>query len=184
MNGPARDDHQRHDEDEIQTFAARARGALTPAQVETLLRRLAPDLAAISEPWTIIGSAALMIVGLPVEDCPDLDILTTEAGAAGLETRWSVWRDPDYAPDPAAVFRSRFSRYGAPEGAVEVMGGLRLRTAAGWTPVEARVVERRLFAGVEVRVPAPAEQLRILREFGRPKDLAKATRLEAFLAAG
>lgn len=157
---------------------------MSPDDLRRLVRRLAPDLAGLSEPWTIIGSGALAIVGLPVEDCPDLDILTTEAGAAVLEARWAVWRQADYAPDPDAVFRSRFSRYLAPDGAVEVMGALRLRTAAGWTPVEARAVERRAFAGVEVQVPPPAEQLRILRSFGRPKDLAKAARLEAFLAAG
>ncbi|MFN3585849.1 hypothetical protein [Phenylobacterium sp.] len=155
-----------------------------PDHLRRLIQGLAPDLAGLREPWTIIGSAALLVAGLPVEDCPDLDILTTEAGAAALEARWAAWREADYAPDPAAAFRSRFSRYRMPEGAVEVMGDLRLRTAAGWTAVEARAVERRAFAGVEVRVPTPVEQLRILRSFGRPKDLAKAVRLEAFLAAG
>jgi hypothetical protein len=157
---------------------------MSPDDLQRLVQRLAPDLAGLPEPWTIIGSAALAIVGLPVADCPDLDILTTGAGAAGLEGRWAPRREADYAPDPTAAFRSRFSRYRMPEGAVEVMGDLRLRTAAGWTPVEAREVESRTFGGVQVRVPTPAEQLRVLRAFGRPKDLAKAARLEAFLTAG
>lgn len=157
---------------------------MSPAEVEALLRRLEPDLAALPEPWTVIGSAALMIAGLPVERCPDLDILTTAAGAARLEEAWAEWRDPAYAPDPASDFRSRFSRYGFPEGAAEVMGDLRLRTPGGWSAVEVRATEQRAFAGGRWPVPTPAEQLRILRSFGRPKDLAKAARLEAFLAAG
>lgn len=157
---------------------------MSPAELEALVRRLAPDLARLSEPWAVIGSGALMMVGLPVEDCPDLDILTTGAGAAALEAAWRRWRDGDYAPDPDAGFRSRFSRYLAPEGAFEVMGDLELRTAAGWTPVTVRAVERRRFGGLDMPLPTPAEQLRILREFGRPKDLAKARRLEAWLAGG
>lgn len=157
---------------------------MSPAELEGLVRRLAPDLVGLDEPWTIIGSGALMIVGLPVEDCPDLDILTTAVGAERLERAWSPWRQGDYSPDPEAGFRSRFSRYLVPEGAVEVMGDLQLRSTEGWRPVTVRAVEMRRFAGVDLPLPAPAEQLRILREFGRPKDLAKAQRLEAWLAAG
>lgn len=154
------------------------------AELEALVRRLAPDLAQLTEPWTIIGSGALMIVGLPVDDCPDLDIVTTAAGAAVLEVAWAQWRQADYAPDPAAAFRSRFSRYLAPEGAIEVMGELQLRTDAGWRPVVLGAIERRRFGGQELPLPTPSEQLRILREFGRPKDLAKAERLEAWMARG
>lgn len=157
-------------------------GRVTPAQVEALLERLGPDLTALDAPWVFIGSAALLVLGLPTEDCADLDILTTEAGAARLEGAWAAWREPDYRPDPAAPFRSRFSRYRTPEGAAEVMGELRLLTAEGWRPVEPGRVERRPFGKAAWPVPAAAEQLRILREFGRPKDLAKAARLEAWLA--
>lgn len=157
---------------------------MSPADLEALVRRLAPDLAGLAEPWTIIGSGALMMTGLPVAHCPDLDILTSAAGAARLEQAWRDWRQAEYAPDPAAAFRSRFSRYLAPEGAIEVMGDLELRTVGGWRPVTVRAVERRRFAGIDLPLPTPAEQLRILREFGRPKDLAKAQRLEAWLTAG
>jgi len=36
----------------------------------------------------------------------------------------------------------------------------------------------------ELPIPSGAEQLRILRLFGRPKDLAKAALLEAWLSPG
>lgn len=149
-----------------------------------LAARLAPDLAVLEEPWTVIGSAALVMTGVPLRECADLDILTTEAGAAQLEAQWARWRQDDYRPDPAAAFRSRFSRYALPEGVVEVMGDLKLRKARGWSPVKVRASEVRAFGGVPMVVPTPVEQLRILREFGRPKDLAKAERLQAWLTAG
>ncbi len=155
---------------------------MTRSELEALVRRLGPDLAALPESWTVIGSGALMMLGLPLDDCPDLDVLTTAAGAERLEAAWRAWREPAYAPDPEAGFRSRFSRYRAPEGAVEVMGDLELRAADGWTRVEVRAIESRPFAGGDVPLPTAAEQLRILRQFGRAKDLARAARLEAWLA--
>jgi len=88
---------------------------MSPPELHALLARLAPELAGRSD-WMLIGSAALMILGAPIADCPDLDILTSEAGAWRLEAAWRAWRCADYAPDPAAPFRSRFSRYHAPEG--------------------------------------------------------------------
>jgi hypothetical protein len=155
---------------------------MSPSQIEALVARLAPALEGLSD-WAVIGSAALVILGLPIEDCPDLDVLTSEAGAAELEAAWAAWRSEDYAPDLSAPFRSRFSRYAAPEGAIEVMGGLRLLGPEGWAPVTAGEVVTRRFGGASVRIPAAAEQLRILRLFGRPKDLAKARVLEAWLAS-
>ena len=153
-----------------------------PAELGGLLRRLAPALDALDAPWAVIGSGAQMILGLPIAECPDLDILTSEAAAERLETLWAPHRIP-YTPKPGP-FRSRFSRYGFPEGAAEVLGGLELATGEGWRRVEPGLVERRPFGGGSWPVPSPADQLRILAEFGRPKDLERAVRLEAFLAAG
>lgn len=156
---------------------------MTPTDLARLLERLAPALERVGEPWVIIGSGALMILGLPLEDCPDLDILTTAAGAERLEGAWAEWRAGGYAPDPVAPFRSRFSRYEAPEGGFEVMGDLELNTAEGWRPVRAEAVERRAFGRGAWPIPTGTEQLRILRLFGRPKDLAKAAELERWLGA-
>jgi len=67
---------------------------------------------------------------------------------------------------------------------VEVMGGLTLRGVDGWAPLEVRETQAVFVAGLAVTVPKLAEQQRILRRFGRPKDLAKAAVLEAWLAGG
>ena len=101
---------------------------MTRQEVEQLLALARPALDAMGQPWCVIGSAALMIAKAPVTDCPDLDILTTAAGAAALESAWGDRRATAYTPNPASPFRSRFSRYVWPleggEGAIEVMGDL------------------------------------------------------------
>ncbi len=153
---------------------------MSPADLAALLARLAPDLEALGESWTIFGGAGLIMQGAPFESAPDLDILTTSAGAAQLEAAWAAWRARDYAPNPQEPLRSRFSRYAMPEGPVEVMGDLQLREAGVWSPVVVDEVVRCAFGGGAWRVASVAAQARILRRFGRPKDLDKLARLAAW----
>lgn len=147
---------------------------MTPAEIDTLLDRLAPDLDALASPWVLIGSAALVLLGAPMGEAADLDIVTSVEGAGRLRAAWAGWLRPDGAKAPDGPFRSDdFARYDTPWGAAEVMGGLRVRNEP--------LVIGELAPGLPI--PSAAEQLRILRLFGRPKDLAKAARLEAWLAA-
>lgn len=147
------------------------------SRLETLYAELAPALADLTEPWCVIGSAAMMIAGAAIEDCPDLDIMTTGRGAEALEAAWDAQRDRAYAPGGEGPFRSRFSAYDFPAGRVEVMGDLLLRRGDGWEPVAIPTsVEGRL-AGLPVRLPDRQAQIDLFRLFGRPKDLAKAALL-------
>lgn len=143
---------------------------MSPDEIRHLFAEISPDLDAFASPWSLIGSGALILSGAPVEAAADLDVVTSVAGATRLRAAWAAWMAPGDAKIPDGPFRSDdFARYDTPWGPVEVMGGLRVRG-------------RRL--EVAGPIPSAAEQLRILRLFGRPKDLAKATILEAWLAAG
>jgi hypothetical protein len=143
------------------------------ADLRALFERLAPDLDAYAAPWVLIGSGALILLGVPLEEAADLDVVTSMDGARRLRAAWAGWLAPGEAKAPDGPFRSDdFARYETPWGPVEIMGGLRVRGA----PL--RIGAR------DGAIPPAAEQLRILRLFGRPKDLAKAARLEAWLAAG
>jgi len=154
---------------------------MTRDQFSALLQRLGPELDRLDEPWAIIGGGALTILGFSVEDLPDVDIATTAAGAYRLRRAWDGWwLNSD--PDPSGRFRSRYARYRAPEGEIDVVGNLEIRLDGLWRPVRVEAVERREFAGRTWPIPTAAEQLRILRLFGRPKDLARADRLEAWAA--
>lgn len=131
---------------------------------------MAPDLDALAAPWALIGSGALILIGGPLEAAGDLDVVTGIDGAGRLRSAWAGWLEADEPKAPDGPFRSDdFARYATPWGPVEVMGGLRVRGR----PLD-----------VAGPIPSATEQLRILRLFGRPKDLDKAARLEAWLAAG
>ncbi|ATQ42644.1 hypothetical protein [Caulobacter mirabilis] len=151
---------------------------MNKADLEALFARLAPALDALVEPWCVIGSAAMLIGGLPIEDCPDLDIMTTEAGAAALELAWAAWRDPDYRPGQVDRFRSRFTPFAFPEGRAEVMGALEVNRGDGWRPVTMPVGRSADLGGRTIRVADRDEMIVLLTLFGRPKDLAKIALIE------
>jgi hypothetical protein len=151
---------------------------MSPSELQSLLGRLAPALADLDEDWVIIGSASLVIRGLPISDCPDVDILTTIKGAEALEQSWAPWRCEDYSPAAGTAFRSRFSRYEMAGRAFEVIGDLTLRTGEEWGPVTVNDVETHVFGDCLLRIPSADEQMRILQMFGRPKDLRRAGLLE------
>jgi hypothetical protein len=141
---------------------------MTPAELRALFENVAPDLDAFAAPWNLIGSGALILLGAPIDDANDLDVVTGVDRAGRLRAAWGGWLNPAEPKAPDGPFRSDdFARYVTPWGPVEVMGGLKVR---------GRLLE------VSGPIPGATEQLRILRLFGRPKDLAKAERLEAWLA--
>jgi len=141
---------------------------MTPAELRHLFENIAADLDAFAAPWSLIGSGALILLGVPLGEAADLDVVTGVDGAGRLRAAWAGWLAPEEPKTPDGPFRSDdFARYVTPWGPVEVMGGLRIR---------GRLLEP------SRPIPAADEQLRILRLFGRPKDLEKAVRLEAWLA--
>jgi len=143
---------------------------MTPAELRRLFEHVAPDLDAMAASWALIGSGALILLGVPLEAAGDLDIVVDADGARRLRSAWKEWLESAEPKAPDGPFRSDdFARYRTPWGPVEVMGGLRVR---------GRLLE------VAGPIPSADEQLRILRLFGRPKDLAKAKVVEAFLAPG
>jgi hypothetical protein len=147
---------------------------VTPALRETLAR-VADAADEAAEPWWIIGSAAVALHGRAVEVRADVDLLTGPAEARRLLDGLGARAAPGRA---SALFRSDvFGRWEGAPLAVEVMGGLHLRSGGGWAPVR---IETRQAVEVEGRtlyVPAAAELAGLLASFGRPKDLERAKQL-------
>ena len=130
------------------------------------LAQVATALADAREPWWVIGSAAVVLHGGGTT-VADVDLLLSRDDAEMLLRRWSL--DPLIASD--ALFGSAvFARTTATPLPVEIMSGLKVRDVA------VNLTTREVVAGIAV--PARGELIRLLRQFGRPKDLARAALLE------
>jgi hypothetical protein len=158
----------------VDATAYRPVARVTPGLRETLAR-VADAAAGAAEPWWIIGSAAVALHGRAGEVREDVDVLTGPAGARRFLQGFGIEAAPGEA---SALFRSEvFGRWDGAPLAVEVMGGLHLRTGGGWQPVR---IETRQAVNVEGRtlyIPAAEELARLFTSFGRPKDVERAKQL-------
>ena len=152
--------------------------SLDPHLVATLAG-LRPALQAMRDPWWIIGSAGLALLGAFDGRPQDIDLLTSAHDAEALTDSWHAQVQADRHPADGMQFRSVYARFVHLPLPVEVMGGLEVRRNGSWETLTVRESEVAVLDGFEVRVPALAEQIRILRLFGRDKDLAKAAQAEA-----
>jgi hypothetical protein len=130
------------------------------------------------DPWVIIGSAAAALSGADV-DVADLDVMSSVDDAERLKTLWKSRLNTSYEPAGAALFRSHFARFDFPGMPVEVMGGLEVYGAGEWQPVQVNEIVHIACAGVQVPIPVPSEQIRMLERFARPKDLLRTPLLRA-----
>ena len=141
------------------------------------LAMTAAAVARASDPWWIIGSAAVTLHGAHVPDIKDVDVLMTASDAE------RVLRDlglPSRPPTSSRMFRSSvFGTWSAPPLPVEIMGDLNLATPAGWHPVRPDTRQAVTVDGYQLFVPAAGELIALLRSFGRPKDLVRVRLLEA-----
>lgn len=149
----------------------------SPPGMSETLERIGPDLHALSEPWWLIGSAAMVLHGVALAAIDDIDILTTPAGARVLAAQWAI--EPT-TPGPTDLFASDvfFQRSDTPL-AVEVMAGFRVKAAGGWTPVLPKTREALAGPGGPWLAPSRAELLDMLALFGRTQDLTRAKLLSA-----
>jgi hypothetical protein len=130
------------------------------------------------DPWMIIGSVAAALAGADVA-VADLDVLTSIDDAERLKILWKSRLNTSYEPAGAKLFRSHFARFDFSPMPVEVMGGLELYGAGAWRPVQIHEIVHVTCAGVQVPIPAPSEQIRMLERFARPKDLLRTELLRA-----
>ena len=150
----------------------------TAAALHEVLAAAVPDLHSLCrDPWTLIGSAAARLAGAEVA-VADLDVLTSVRDAETLIGHWRARRDATYVPRGEERFRSRFARFRSPGLPVEVMGGLELCSERGWEPVRIGEIVTVNVAGLAIPIPTVAEQIRVLENFGRPKDLQRAALLK------
>ncbi|HEX4181864.1 MAG TPA: hypothetical protein VHY34_01250 [Caulobacteraceae bacterium] len=163
------------EEKEEKAMAPPDRPALDEAAIETLAA-LAEPLAAAREPWWLIGGAAVALHGIDIGPLADIDLILSAAEARRLLDALNIPLDEGGGSDR---FRSRvFGHWRDAPIAVDVMGDFEVRTPSGWVPVQPMSREAFTVGGATLYAPSRGEVIAILRLFGRPKDLARADRLE------
>ena len=126
--------------------------------------------------WIVFGGAAMALSGVTDQPVPDIDILTSEATANELI---DAFGGRIIAPADQKHFRSRLlARIDSTPVPIEIMVGLEVKTETGWTPVAFRTRVDRPVQDRHIPTARTAEQARMARRFGRPKDLQRAEALE------
>ncbi len=143
-------------------------------QHQEALQRTALFLSPTRDPWWVLGSAAMALIGVDPGKIRDIDVLVSSRDAQALMTQHDL---PNLADGGTAQFRSDY--FLLPELGVipvEVMGGYQIYQAGKWTQVSP-VSRRRVKLGTTiVFTPDRDEQVAILQRLGRPKDLDRLKR--------
>jgi hypothetical protein len=148
---------------------------MTPALADTL-GMISEAASGARDPWWIIGSAAVVLHGRTIARVKDVDLMMSAADAEAFLKR--VGEAPRNGK-PNDRFRSLvFGVWSGPPIPVEVMGGFSVATADGWRDVSLVTREAVTVAGRTIYVPSAEELVRLLRSFGRAKDLERASLLE------
>lgn len=131
----------------------------------------------LEDDWWIIGSAAAALQGADIGAMADIDLLTSSNDARRLCELWQIEPLP---PSGSIQFRSRIHAIKPTAGlSIDLMAELDCHDGQAWRrvmPVSRMPVrsDDRL-----VYTPGITDQIRIMRLFGRSKDLQRAAALEA-----
>jgi hypothetical protein len=158
--------------------------AISPRLLATLATALPAMAQAFRDPWWVIGSAAMRLGGIGRLEPADVDLLCSAGDAERLIAAWQEHVDTAYTPYGDDRFRSCFARFRHLPVPLEVMGDLQVRVGSDWQPVRVGASQQVRCDGHAIAIPTWREQIRILRLFGRDKDLAKVDLISSYIEAG
>ena len=141
------------------------------AELKDSLSRTADWLADTRDPWWILGSAAIALIGVNPNGVRDIDVLVSEQDAQDLMTRNCLENQSD-----GGTARYHSNTFLLPELGpyrVEVMAGYKIRSNDEWANVWPRTRVAVEVAGSILWVPEASEQIDILRRLNRPKDRSR-----------
>jgi hypothetical protein len=141
-------------------------------KIVAVLREAHPALNQLQDEFFVIGAAALIISGIPINDTMDIDLLTSSRDADKLKVLWKD-RRLNYKPSEITRFKSNFARFQFDFLDVEVMGDLEVYSEGQWCKVTVNDFKLFPLNDSQIKVPTLGEQVRILQLFGRQKDKDK-----------
>ena len=151
-----------------------------PEDVAAALAEVPRITGAARDPWWIIGSAAALLHGAET-NVGDIDLLMSVRDARAVLGAGGAAARPGGGSD---LFHSdAFGTIHTGALAIEVMGGLKVRTSDGWQAVALATRRPVRLGAATLLVPERAELIDLLRLFGRDKDVARAGLLAALPGA-
>lgn len=152
---------------------------LLSGEMKSALLRLAPLLHEADPAWCVYGSCALALNGVPGVSVHDVDILLSSGGVRRL---LQLLPQAHLLTDdhPGSRFRSLHARVYIGDVEIDLSGDLQLFTQGKWSPVQ---VEQVCQSG-GIRYASLLDCVRLLRQFGRPKDLKRLELVDAACSQG
>lgn len=142
------------------------------AALEETLTMVSEAASAATEPWWIIGSAAVVLHGRDIPYVKDVDLLMSARDAGALLRR--VGEYPRNGEANERFSSVVFGCWVGPPIPVEVMGGFSVAVSGRWRDVSLSTREAVSVGAAQVFVPSVEELVRLLHSFGRPKDFERA----------
>lgn len=149
-------------------------------KIKFTLHEAAAGLKLLNGDFYIFGGAAMVLSGIDIGETADIDILTTSAHSDLLKTVWAEKLLAVAVKKESELFRSAFAQYKFTDMMVEVSGDLEICKDTVWQPVLIHHYHTIQIGDLSVKVPTVEEQIRLLRLFGRAKDLQRLTLVENF----
>lgn len=149
------------------------------AGLEETLAEVARVGAPLQDPWWVVGSAAIALVGVNIE-VPHVELLVSERDAHTLLIDWAAPQPADAWQDRLRAIRGLHASTPIP---IAVIGQPEVMTETGWRPVVPSTrVEVTIAGGHDTStpqaralyIPDPDDQLALLLLFRRPQDLVRA----------
>lgn len=144
------------------------------AHEQIALQRISGLLSAAADPWWVLGSAAMALIGVDPGEIRDIDVLVSRRDATALmdSHHWE-----NQADGGTEQFRSSiFLRPGLGEKRVEIMSEYEIRRGDKWEPVQPASRLRVMLDDTALFVPERWEQIEILNRLARPKDRERISR--------
>ncbi len=145
--------------------------------ISATLTLCAQQLQTAKDPWWVIGSTAVALQGVDPGPINDIDILVSVPDAKRLAENWQC---PNTANTGSEWFRSQVllkPDFGC--FPVEVMAGLEFRALDKWLLLAPKTRQEIYRDTHSLFVPNRPELIKILRSFGREKDIRRANLLSS-----
>lgn len=143
---------------------------------QTVLQATADFLGDTDDPWWVLGSAAMALIGVDPGEIRDIDVLVSPRDAQKL---MHVHRLANQADGGTDRFRSDcFLQPCLGDIPVEVMSGYRIFERGDWVSVAPATRLAITLGAATVFVPDRADQIDLLKRLGRPKDMERLQRFD------